>query len=301
MATDSRFVENAGEYNNILEVFVRGRREQETVWVENQLVPKITQFFRPKYSPSKSQFKVLAVGSNEGTFDRLFIKALFTHGKELIEGKEVTWTVVEPNTIAINEFKQKVSSEGGIFQNVKFSWVNKGMEEFLEVTGPEQFDLIQFIHVLYYVDEERMLKNSYDKLLGSPGCILAAVGSEGDIWVNLMKSFKVKIPSLASELHYPTNIELSEICKRNGWSCETFDGKLDLEITEIFNDGDPIGEAMLKFFFHINEEPKEKYGEKLMSEVIQFFRKMSWEKMKDGKKSFFVKDDAGLLLIYKHT
>ena len=299
METDENLLYAHEGYNDVFAIFTRNRREQEKVWVEYELVPKITQFFRPKYSPSKSQFKVLAVGSNEGSFDCLFIKALFTHGKELIEGKEVTWTVVEPNTIAINEFKQKVSSEGGIFQNVKFSWINKGLEEFLEVTESEQFDLIQFIHVLYYVDEERMLKNSYDKLLGSPGCILAAVGSEGDVWVNFIKSFKVKIPSLS--IKQLTNIELSEICKRNGWVCETFDGKLDLEITEIFNDGDPIGEALLKFFFHINEDPKEKYGEALMSEIIEFFRKVSWEKMKDGKKCCFVKEDEGILLVYKQS
>ena len=117
--------------------------------------------------------------------------------------------------------------------------------------------------------------------------------------MNFIKSFKVKIPSLS--LKQPTNIKLSEICKRNGWVCETFDGKLDLEITEIFNDGDPIGEALLKFFFHINEDPKEKYGEKLMSEVKEFFRKVSWEKMKDGKKCYFVKEDEGILLVYKQS
>ena len=299
METDGDLVYAHKEYNDVYAIFTRNRREQEKVWVEYELVPKITQFFRPKYSPSKSQFKVLAVGSNEGSFDCLFIKALFTHGKELIEGKEVTWTVVEPNTIAINEFKQRVSSEGGIFQNVKFSWINKGLEEFLEVTELEQFDLIHFIHVLYYLDEERMLKDSYTKLLRSPGCIVAAVGTEDDVWDHLIKSFKTKIPPFSFK--QPTNIELSEICKRNGWVCETFDGKLDLEITEIFNDGDPIGEALLKFFFQINKSPKEKYGEKLMSEVKEFFRKVSWEKIKDGKKCCFVKGNEGILLVYKES
>ena len=296
MATSSsNILDSQKDYNDVFEIFTRSRREQEKIWVENDLVSKITEHFRP--SPWKSQFKVLAVGSGVGSFDCLFIKALFTHGKELIEGKQVIWTVVEPNTIAINEFKQKVSSEDAIFQNVSFSWVNKGFEEYLEVTEPEQFDLIHFMHVLYYVNEEIVLKNSYDKFLGSPGCILAAVGTEGDIWEHIIKSFKLKIPSLS--LKQPTNIQLSEICARNGWVCETFDAKLDQEVTDILKNGDPKGEALLKFFFHINENPSELYGKELMSEILEFFREMSWEKIKDGKKCSFVKEDEGILLVYK--
>ena len=173
--------------------------------------------------------------------------------------------------------RQKVSSDDALFQNVSFSWVNKGFEEYLEVTEPEQYDLIHFMHVLYYLNEEMVLNNSYDKFLGSPGCILAAVGTEGDIWEHFIKSFKPKIPSLS--VKQPTNIQLSEICARNGWVWETFNAKLDLEITEIFINGDPKGDALLKIFFHINENPSERYGKELMSEILELFREMSREKI----------------------
>jgi len=297
-----QFVDSGREYNDIHETFVRDVREQEKVWLENSLVPKLRKVFTQDGSATDPEFKVLAVGSGVGSLDCLFLRALFSHGEELLKGKLVTWTVVEPNAAAIDEFKHRISLQDAAFPTVKFDFVNKGVQEFLEGDKPELYDMIHFLHVLYYVEnEETVLKSAYERYLASPGCIVAAVGSEGDIWVNLIEKFKSRIPSLSSELHCPTNIELSEICKRNGWAFETFNGKLDLETTDIFNDRNPRGEAMLKFFLHISESPKEKYGEDLMSELVDFFRGMSWEKVKNGKKCLFVSDDEGVLLIYKRA
>jgi len=301
MAADSKFVASEVEYNDIFEVFTRGRREQEKVWLENDVVPKLCEAFTQGKLTLQSTFKVLAVGSGKGSFDCLLLKTLFSHAKELIQGRQVIYTVVEPNAAAIDDFRNNVSTQD-VFRNVKFNWVNKGMQEFFDADEPERYDFIHFVHVLYYVrNEEEILKSAYEKFLACPGCILAIVGNEGDIWVNLMESFKTKVQSLSSELHYPTNKELSEICKRSGWAFDTFSGKLDLEVTEIFIEGDPIGEAMIKFFLHINEDPKERFGEELISEVMEFFRRMSWESIADGRKCRFVNDDEGLLFIYKRT
>ena len=300
MATEtSEFVENRAEYNDTYNIFTRGRREQEQLWAENTLVPKLVEILKHKESQTASEFKVMAVGSGIGSFDCMFLEVLFACGKELIEGRQITWTVVEPNESAIEKFKQDIASKSGIFEKVKFNWINKGVEEYLQVSECEKYDLVHFMHVLYYVNEEIVLKNAYEKCLKDNGCIFIAVGSKDDIWVNLIRSFKSKIPSLENELHYPTNIELSEICKRNGWAFETFDGKLDLEITEILEEGNPQGEAMLKFFLHIHEDPKKKFGEALVSELIEFFHKMSWEKIEGGKKQHFVNDNEGILLISK--
>ena len=299
---DSRFVENHKEYMDIFHVFSRSRREQRKVWVENDLVPKIRDAFTQDNRSPKSEFSVLAVGSNDGSFDCLLIKAMLSHMKELLEGRQIIYTVVEPNSIAIDEFKLKVSLQDGVFRNVKFNWVNKGMQEFLENEETERYDLIHFMQVLYYAEnEEEILKTAYEKFLASPGCIVVAVGNEGDvwdIWEGIIKVFKMRIPTMMNNL---TNIELSEICKRNRWAYEIFGTTTHLEITEMFNEGDPVGEAILKFFLHINENPKEVLGEELMSEIIEFFRSMSWEKVKDGKKCLFAKEVEGILLAYKRS
>ena len=300
---ESRFVENHKEYADSFQVYCRHHGEQQQVWVENELMKRLRDAFTRQSHGPKSEFKILAVGANSGSFDILLIRALFSHAKELVEGKKVTYTVVEPNAVAIDEFKHNVSSQGGVFQNIKFNWINKRIEEFFEGKEAERYDLIQFVHVLYYVEsEEEILKSAYEKFLASPGCILTVVVTEKNIWRQLIKPFALKIPSLV--VNQPTNVELSEVCKRNGWEYETFEGKLDVEVTEVFDERsetDSVGLALLKFFLQLNGEPKEKLGKEIMSEVMEFFVRISWEKIKDGKKRFFVNDDDGILLTYKRS
>ena len=294
---DSRFVENHKEYMDIFHVFSRSRREQRRTWIESDLIPKIRDTFTQDKRTPKSEFSVLAVGSNDGSFDCLLLKAMLFHMKELLQGKQLIYTVVEPNSIAIDEFKLKASLQDGVFRNVKFNWVNKGMQEFLKGEKAERYDLIHFMQVLYYAEnEEEILTVAYEKFLASPGCIVVAVGSECDVWGALIKSFKMRIPSMLNNL---TNIELSELVKRNGWAYDIFATTTHLEITELFNERDPVGQAILKFFLHLNEDPKEVLGEKLVSEIIEFFRRMSWEEIKDGKKCLFAKEIEGILLAYK--
>jgi len=74
---------------------------------------------------------------------------------------------------------------------------------------------------------------------------------------------------------------------------------VNLEVTEIFNASDPVGIAVLKFLFRTTEDPREKFGKELMSEILEFFERMSWEEMKDGKKCLFVNEGDGILLVYK--
>ena len=129
--------------------------------------------------------------------------------------------------------------------------------------------------------------------------VFIVTGIEGDsIWIKLIESFKAKIPSLYLK-QSSTNVLLSEICKRNTWSYDIFDAKVNLEVTEIFNASDPVGIAVLKFLFHTTEDPREKFGKELMSEILEFFERMSWEEMKDGKKCLFVNEGDGILLVYK--
>ena len=76
---------------------------------------------------------------------------------------------------------------------------------------------------------------------------------------------------------------------------------MDLEVTEVFYEGDPVGQAILELFLHIKEDPKEKLSKELISEVIEFLGMNSWEAMRDGKKRRLVKKGDGILLTYKRS
>ena len=76
---------------------------------------------------------------------------------------------------------------------------------------------------------------------------------------------------------------------------------MDLEVTEVFYEGDPVSQAILKFFLHIKEDPKEKLRKELISEVIEFLGMNNWEAMRDGNKRRLVKKDDGILLTYERS
>ena len=242
------FVANNREYVYIFEKYAQTRRGIEKIWLANDVIPRLMSLYGHEDSMPKTAFKVLAVGSCGGTFDCLLLNALLSHAPELIKGKQVIYTVVEPNAIAIDVFKDRIALHSVLFDNVIFNFVSKHIEEFLETNQPERYDFVHFMHVLYYFEsEEEVLKSAYEKFLASPGCILIATGSEGDIWTKLLESFRTKIPALPGEQHFPTNKELYEIYKRNGWAFEIVNTKFDLEITEVFNEGDPAGKSLLQF------------------------------------------------------
>ena len=201
---DVKFVAYNKEYVYIFEKYAQTRRGIEKIWLANDVIPRLMSLYGHEDSMPKTAFKVLAVGSCGGTFDCLLLNVLLSHAPELIKGKQIIYTVVEPNAIAIDVFKDKIALHSVLFDNVKFNFVNKHIEEFLETNQPERYDFVHFMHVLYYFEsEEEVLKSAYEKFLASPGCILIATGSEGDIWTSFEKCLREV--SCKSWMHFNCN------------------------------------------------------------------------------------------------
>ncbi|XP_065058932.1 histamine N-methyltransferase-like [Rhopilema esculentum] len=298
MATEDAFKDEE-EYSKIFEVFSRGRLEHERIWVANKLVPKLVQKLSLK--SNSSDFSVLAVGSGIGAFDIMLLEELMQGAKDFLGQRKIRWVVVDPNVSSVKRFKDDIENRTEKFDKVEFEWIDKSFEEYSSenLASDVKFDFIHFVHILYYVDEDKVLQSAYEQFLNKPGLMLCVVGSKGDIWVNLIDSFSAKIESLGKELHYPTNVELCQIAKGHTWDCDVFDGKLDLEVSQIFIPGHPGGKALLQFFLHTRNDPKEMVGEKLYAELTEFFKSQSWEVVSDGSRKFFVNDNEGILLIYK--
>ena len=213
--------------------------------------------------------------------------------------RKIQWVVVEPNGLAMKIFRDKISKRSENLKNIEFVWINKRFEEYIDGTesADKRFDFIHFFHVLYYMDKDVVLKRAYERLLQKPGMLLCVVGSQGDIWSNLIEAFRFKID--LSHFQQPTNVDLCKNAKTYSWDCDMFDGKLDLEVSQMFIEGDPDGKAMLQFFLHTKNDPKELLGSELYAELINFFKSQSWKVVNNRSNRFFVKCDDGILLIYK--
>lgn len=290
------FLSKGDEYNTAFDYFSRGRQEQQQLWIVDQLIPKISGSLKN----CAGTWRVLAVGPGNGPVDLLIVAELVKIINELKGGSKpmtISWTVVEPNETAMAEFKRKVEDRS--LSCVRFEWINKTFDEFMTTwdANSDKFHLVHFVHCLYYMQEDLALKTTMEQLLEPNGHLLVVVGIENDVWDMLMKGYKDKIETLAKELHYLTNTAVIKHIGKHGWKYETFIGKLDLEITEIFEDDHPTGVAMLQFFMHTKQDARKCIEPQLIKEIVAFLRRLSWAKKIEGKEKIFVNDDEGVILI----
>lgn len=287
-------------YQTSFESYDCNRKQQQLIWVREDLVPRLANSIKLK----EKVFRVLAVGSSKGCFDILFMKEFMKFAEnspqESFNPLKISWTVIEPS-LAIQEFEKRVSEDVELV-NVEFHWVNKSFEDFLQdstLGGSEQYNLISFVSSLYYMDEDLSLRESVDKLMAPSGRVLAIVGLKDDTWDLYIEKFKSEIKSLVTGLHYTTDKTVLDIAKKYGWHHEAFEGKIEMDITTIFDRDSPDGNLLLQFFLHSDENPWATIKDETLNAFLVFLRHHSWIKTVEGEERIFIHENEGVVILSK--
>lgn len=295
------FVNNQQSYKSSFDYYNLSRIEQQKAWVASDLVPAIANNL--SLGPQET-FSVLAVGSSKGCFDFLFLQELLNLIRQpgaSFKPARISWTVVEPGTSALEEYKRRVSQESDNLIDVDFNWVNGSFESFVDGcranSDKQKYHLVHFVSCLYYIDEELAIRETFDHLLAPEGLVLAIVGTVDDIWDLMIKKFKDQVPTLASELHYTTSKTVVDLAKKNGWKYDAFVGRISLAITEMFTTDSPAGSAILQFYMHTKEDPRITIQPQIISAVLEFFNQNSWTQVIEGKEEFLVREDEGIVIL----
>ncbi|XP_065071297.1 histamine N-methyltransferase-like [Rhopilema esculentum] len=261
------FFNSYQSYNDIIKVWHRGFDNQNKAWIRDQLMPVLI----PKLNLEDRdlhELKVLSVGSGNGSFDLLLIDAILKEIKSQYPGTTMSWTVVEPNSVSVQEFQRKAQSTEDYCGNVKFVWETAMFQDFVArqqgIEEPQKYHLITFINSLYYVDERLALRQSYNLLLEDQGVVLTVKEEENSTTQKAFRMY-VQLMGQTSRGLTPTNEILTELQKELGIAYDRFTAPLNVEITEIFQDDNPVGGALIKFLLHSNEDPrKSKEGVKVL-------------------------------------
>jgi len=99
-----------------------------------------------------------------------------------------------------------------------------------------KFDLVHFIHSLYYVDVEQVLKHCIEKEVRENGQVLVVVEGNDDIaaLVNKLANEHVNTSELVkgkSEESCPDQV--IKIAVKNGWKYEMFTQDSEIDVTEV--------------------------------------------------------------------
>ncbi|XP_077870299.1 histamine N-methyltransferase-like [Saccoglossus kowalevskii] len=119
---------------------------------------------------SRSEVRVLSIGSGNGDVDFHFINALVD------KYTAIHYTVVEPANGPIDKFKRLIESNKDKWNGVNFTFHVQEVEEYLEEGGTsDKYDVIHACHSLYrFRDAENTLRYLYN-ILSMEGMLLIRV------------------------------------------------------------------------------------------------------------------------------
>ena len=247
------------------------------------------------------QLNILSVGSGNGEKDLLVLKVIRESLRNNDNGTELKIfnRAIEPNTCFCDLYNEAIENmlTPSDDQATEFEICEQSFQEYSQHTEkyPVKFDVVHFIHSIYYLDMEEALCHCFEKELGENGVFVCIVSG-----LDLINLVLAKQPSngYGQKDGAIENLEkagqLIEIAKSKGWKHEVYMNEYSIDVTEVFDPKSTEGNLLLDFLTHtINfRETAEK---QVVEETLTVVRDHTV--FKDGKRLGKKKD--WLIAIYK--
>lgn len=255
----------------------------------------------PRRLHDSQQLNILSVGSGNGEKDLLVLKVIRESLRSNDNGTEVKIfnRGIEPNTYFCDLYNEAIENmlTPSDDQATEFEICEQSFQEYSQHTEkePVKFDVVHFIHSIYYLDMEEALCHCFEKELGENGVFVCIVSG-----LDLINLVLAKQPSngYGQKDGAIENLEkagqLIEIAKSKGWKHEVYMNEYSIDVTEVFDPKSTEGNLLLDFLTHtINfRETAEK---QVVEETLAVVRDHTV--FKDGKRLGKKKD--WLIALYK--
>ena len=148
------------------------------------------------HSLNESSFRVLGVGSGEGENDINLLEAFSEIRQNQGAATSIINRVIEPDKGMLSTFREKAVNLPEHFKgraNVDFEWVPMTFQEYCSKKTAEdvKFDVVHFIHSIYYLGVEDALVHCYEKELGEKGIIISISVGEDNSMVRFAAKFQI--------------------------------------------------------------------------------------------------------------
>lgn len=243
----------------------------------------------------RTSFNILSVGSGTGDIDLEILKIV---KDELQRSQGCHQMKIFNRAIEINKYPcdlYKAAIKNFNDQQADFDLRNQSFEEYAEESTLEQlkFDVIHFIHSIYYVDIEAVLKHCIENELQDNGRLVFIVTRSSPMSSVLEKQWHG-----TSDEKNPGSFGIAEkmfeIAEKYGWKHEIYTHEYSIDVTEIFDPQSTEGNLLLDFITH-TENYRGTADKKLLQETLALIEDLST--LKDGKRLGEKKES--LIFIYK--
>ena len=160
--------------------------------------------------------------------------------------------------------------------------------------GSVKFDMVHFIHSIYYVDIEQTLIHCFEKELSEKGVFVGLFeGQDLIYWVTLKQNSQWHGRNEHSE-NFGTAEEIIKIAENNGWKHEIYSQEYSIDVSDVFDEKSTEGNLLLDFLT-LTVNFRETADKQLVEETLALIKELTT--VKDGKR--FGDKKESLVLIYK--
>ena len=157
-----------------------------------------------------------------------------------------------------------------------------------------KFDMIHFIHSIYYVDMEQTLIHCFEKELGEQGVVVCIIGGRNlRYFVSLKQSKRWHGKDSGSD-NYETQEKIIMIANERGWKHEIYSQEYSIDVTDVFDEKSTEGNLLLDFLTQ-TENFRETADKQLVEETLALIKELTT--VKDGKR--FGDKKESLIIIHK--
>jgi histamine N-methyltransferase len=256
------------------------------------------------------QFNVLSVGSGSGEMDIEILKIIKEEMQKSgdCENMKIYNRAIEPNGHLLDLYKAAIRNlpsflkgeEQGLGGDrggevVTFELSKITIEEFMEKSDDNiKFDVIHFVHSIYYVNVEQSLVYCFEKILRENGLVI--------IVANDSPFRNTVLSKLDEEWHDPrdinankvTPVDILHMAEKYKWKYEDYTQESIIDVSEIFDEHSKDGNMLLDFLTRrVNFRfAKDK---SMVQETLELIRENTY--VENGK--YFGKGLDHFLFIYK--
>ena len=247
----------------------------------------------------RTSFNILSVGSGTGDMDLEILKIV---KDELQRSQGYHQMKIFNRAIEINKYPcdlYKAAIKNFNDQQADFDLRHQSFEEYAEESTLEQlkFDIIHFIHSIYYVDIEAVSKHCIENELQDNGRLVFIV-ERPDLISSVVEKQRFPdwhgTPDEKNPESFETAEKMFEIAEKYGWKHEIYTHEYSIDVTEIFDPQSTEGNLLLDFITH-TENYRGTADKKLLQETLALIEDLST--LKDGKRLGQKKES--LIFIYK--
>lgn len=251
----------------------------------------------------RSQFNVLSIGCGDGEMDRYIVKfikeELQKHEKH--KNTDIFTCAIDPSGHAVSKYKTHIDKSPNDDQ-IAYSVLKKSFEEYkleqlskIKSNEEVKFDIVFFIHSIYYVDPEEALVFCFEEELQMNGQVVCVVEGR-DLMSLVLANIK---PTLQSGKPAPDESyaeKFQKIAEKRGWKVDLHMQEYSIDVTAIFDEKSKEGNLLLDFLTQVKNFRTET-EEKKVDEILQLIKESS-EVMENGRR--LGKKIDGVMIISKY-